>query len=113
MLFGDIVFYCSPSTLTEKPCVYLRQEGFKHVVMFENADWAARVTSECLKTAAETGNENIMSERHISSDLTYCVRFESARYNHDNVPPERWPEYFDEIFDMLRKYENQSLRMRD
>ena len=80
--------------------------------MFEHADWAARVTPDCLKTAAETGNENAITERHISSDLTYCVKFESARYNPSNVPPERWPEYFAEVFDMLRQYENQSLRMK-
>lgn len=112
MLFGDMVFYCAPSTFAEKPCIYLRQEDGKHVVMFENADWAARVGSSYLKTASEIGNENVVTERRISSDLTYCMKFESARYNPSNVPSERWPEYFAEVFDMLRQYENQSLRMK-
>lgn len=39
------------------------------------------------------------------SDLTYSMKLESARERHDLVPPEKWPEYFDEVFDMLRAYE--------
>lgn len=40
------------------------------------------------------------------SDITFSMKSESARYNHDTVPEWRWPEYFDEIFDALREYED-------
>lgn len=70
MMFGDIVFYCAPNTFAVKPCVYLRQEGGKHVVMFENADWAARVGPNCLRTAAEIEDEGISKQRAIDVDLS-------------------------------------------
>lgn len=39
------------------------------------------------------------------SDITFSYKLESARFNPSIVPTYRWHEYFVEVFDMLRKYE--------
>lgn len=53
--------------------------------------------------------EALLSECKVRpySDLTFQMKMESARYNHGGVPAELWPEYFDELFDALRKYEDE------
>jgi hypothetical protein len=40
------------------------------------------------------------------SDITYGIKLESARFNPDNVPAWRWHQYFEEVFDALRVYED-------
>lgn len=42
--FGDRLKYMSPFVSgLETPCIYLRDDNGKAVVVFENAEWVARV----------------------------------------------------------------------
>lgn len=41
--FGDILDYKSPINNSKTKCLFIREEGQKAVVMFENAEFAARV----------------------------------------------------------------------
>ena len=47
--FGDILIYHSPYTNQEDICVYIREENRKAVVMFPEAEWAARVYPKTLR----------------------------------------------------------------
>lgn len=47
--FGDILIYHSPYTNQDNICVYIREENRKAVVMFQEAEWAARVYPKTLR----------------------------------------------------------------
>lgn len=51
--FGDKIFYTSPMNGKTTPCVFLREECGKIVVMFKNAEWAARVWPATVATRGE------------------------------------------------------------
>lgn len=43
-MFGDVVIYTSPKDPnTKKPCVFIRDDSGWAVVMFQHAEWVARV----------------------------------------------------------------------
>ena len=42
--FGDMLLYVSPMIENlETPCVFIRDDNGKAVIMFRNAEWSARV----------------------------------------------------------------------
>lgn len=43
MQFGDTVYYISPQNGNKTKCIFIRDDDGKAVVMFENAEFAARV----------------------------------------------------------------------
>ena len=51
--FGDILIYHSPYTnqdnIQDNICVYIREENRKAIVMFPEAEWAARVYPKTLR----------------------------------------------------------------
>ena len=55
--FGDKLFYTSPNNGKATPCLFIRYEGRKIVVMFENADWAARVGPATIQTVEDVARQ--------------------------------------------------------
>lgn len=49
--FGDILNYISHQNNSKTKCMFIRKEGSKAVVMFENAEFAARVRFDSLEMA--------------------------------------------------------------
>lgn len=47
--FGDILSFISPQNNSKTQCLFIRKEGNKAVVMFENAEFAARVKLDSLE----------------------------------------------------------------
>lgn len=60
--FGDILIYQSPYTNQDSVCVYIREENRKAVVMFPEAEWAARVYPKTIRLKGGN-NENTKDNR--------------------------------------------------
>lgn len=61
-------------------------------------------TKECDATC-EYAKACLMNKKYPFSNITFSYKLESARFNPSNVPEYKWHEYFVEVFDELRKYE--------
>lgn len=61
-------------------------------------------TKECDDTC-EYARLCLESKKYPTSNITFGYKLESARFSPSNVPEHKWHEYFVEVFDMLRKYE--------
>lgn len=52
--FGDKLIYTSPQKSDLRtPCIFLRDDNERAVVMFSHAEWAARVNYSCLSRDGE------------------------------------------------------------
>lgn len=66
--------------------------------------YGKQYTEEC-DTTCDYARVYLENKKYPRSDMTFSYKLESARFNPDNVPDYKWREYFIEVFDMLRKYE--------
>lgn len=56
--FGDILLYRSPVDGHKTPCVYIRDDNGKAVIIFAHAEWVARVNYKTLEWTKEILNAN-------------------------------------------------------
>ena len=66
--------------------------------------YGKQYTEEC-DTNCDYAKVCLENKKYPRSDLTFGYKLESARFNPSNVSEYKWHEYFVEVFDMLRKYE--------